>query len=249
MARRPMIPSSRNFSLEGMHRLIPSRYSERETVLAEIAEDEKMTADLVLLDGATNDRIQAEQHGLAGISPYELVYGIRNAHIVNAAFTHSHASGARFNDSTRGAWYAGDELETALAECVYHKARRLGEIVVPGAPGEKPQTESSTYDDWLADFRAEFHVLEPAKSFAEFLSPGPVPACYAPSQQLARHLLVEHQSNGLVYPSVRRKGHRAIACFRPALVYAPRRNLRLEITFVAEALGYSHKSRRVAVRG
>jgi hypothetical protein len=31
---------------------------------------------LMLLDGATNDRIQGEQRWLIGISTYELVYGI-----------------------------------------------------------------------------------------------------------------------------------------------------------------------------
>jgi hypothetical protein len=59
-----------------MHRLIPSRYSERQTVLAEVVDDDAMLEDVILLDGATNDRIQGEQHGLIGISTYELVYGI-----------------------------------------------------------------------------------------------------------------------------------------------------------------------------
>ena len=230
---------------DASHRLIPSLYTEVGTVLANIADDEKTLADIILLDGATNDRIQGEQQGLIGISTYELVYGIPNAHIVNAAFTHTNEAGARFSYQTRGAWYAGDELKTSLAEVTYHKARRLAEIVVPGLPGERPDEEVSTYDDWLADFRSTFHALEPPDKFSACLQPEPVPQCYAASQQMARRLL-DMQSNGLSYHSVRRKGARCVVCFRPALVYNPRRAERIEITFRARAGGYEHQVRSIA---
>lgn len=204
-----------------------------------------MLEDIVLLDGATNDRIQGEQQGLIGISTYELVYGIPNSHIVNAAFTHANEAGSRFNDSTRGAWYAAEELETSLAEVTYHKGRRLAEMVVPELPGQRPDEDVSTYDDWQADFRAQFHVLRPANKFAEYLQAEPVPQCYAASQRLARELL-ELQSNGLVYPSVRRKGFRCLVCFRPALVYNPRQGKRLEIRFRFNGDGYEHEVRTIA---
>lgn len=204
-----------------------------------------MLEDLVSLDGATNDRVQGERQGLSGISTYELVYGIPNAHVVNAAFTHTNEAGSRFNDQTRGAWYAADELETSLAEVTYHKARRLAEIVVPGLPGNRPDEEVSAYDDWLADFRSNFHVCERAHGFfSKCLEPEPVPQCYAVSQQAARQLL-EMKSNGLVYPSVRRTGSRCLVCFRPALVYNPRRSERLEIRFKATSTGYEHRVRSI----
>jgi hypothetical protein len=133
-------------------------------------------------------------------------------------------------------------LETSLAEVTYHKARRLAEIIVPGLPGDRPDEEVSTFDDWLADFRSQFHVLETAEDFPECLQPEPVPQCYAASQQMARRLL-QTQSNGLVYHSVRRKGFLCIVCFRPALVYNPRRGKRLEITFRATSTGYKHRVR------
>jgi RES domain-containing protein len=235
-----VIPPEFPFDLDGWHRLIPSRYSEAGTVLADIAENDAMLADIILLDGATNDRIQGERHGLIGISTYELVYGIQNAHIVNAAFTHASDTGGRFNDHTRGAWYAAEELATSIAEVTYHKARRLADIVVPELPNQRPDGESSTYDDWRADFRSTFHALEPPDRFPEYLQPEPVPECYAASQQLARQLLAA-QSNGLVYPSVRRAAARCLACFRPALVYHPQSDQRLEITFTASKAGYEHE--------
>ena len=239
-----MTPPLISFTFEAWHRLIPSRFSARETVLADIADSEAMLDDLILLDGATNDRIQGEQQGLVGISTYELVYGIPNAHIVNAAFTHTNEAGSRFNDHTRGAWYAAEEFETSLAEVAYHKARRLADIVVPELPGGRPDEEFSTYDDWLADFRSAFHLLEPPEEFAEFLRAEPVPQCYAASQRLARRLL-EEQSNGLVFKSVRRASARCLACFRPALVYNPRWRGRFEITFKAVSNGYEHWARAV----
>jgi hypothetical protein len=230
-------PPVREFNLKGMHRLIPSRFSESGTVLEDVTTDEAMLADAARLDAATNERVQGELHGLSGISNFELVYGILNAHIVRAAFLHPGPFGARFSDATRGAWYAAKRVETSIAEVAYHKAKRLAEIVVPGMPGERPDEEVSSYDDWQADFHSSFHALEPAEKFADCLQPEPVPQCYLRSQVMARQLLAE-KSNGILYPSVRHKGGSCLACFRPALVYQPRRAERYEIRLKAARDGY-----------
>ncbi|MGH9604969.1 MAG: RES family NAD+ phosphorylase [Terracidiphilus sp.] len=227
-----------------MHRLIPSRYSETGTVLEEVTDDEKMLRDAARLDAATNERVLGELHGLSEIGPFELVYGIPNAQIVRAAFLHPGPFGGRFNDSTRGAWYAAGTVETSVAEVAYHKARRLGAMVVPDLPGERPGEDTSTYDDWQADFSAEFHALEAAEDYAHYLAAEPVPECYQPSQLLARQLL-RQQSNGIVYPSVRRKGGTCLACFRPALVYRPRCGERYEIRLTAARQGYETAFRTV----
>ncbi len=211
-------------------------------MLSAIAGNAQELEDLVLLDGATNDRLQSELRGFIGISTFELVYGIANAHIVNAAYTHPNESGSRFNDHARGAWYAADSQKASLAEAVYHKSRRLSDIIVPDEPSQRPPHDVSTYDDWLADFQAAFHVLDPPEDFSEFLQPEPVPQCYAVSQALARRLL-EEGSNGLVYPSVRCRGSKCIVCFRPALVYNPHQSERLEITLTANKTGYDHAVR------
>jgi RES domain-containing protein len=241
-------PPLRRIDQDGMHRLIPSRYSDSGTVLDDLAEDEDMLEKIIRLDGATNDRIQGEQSGLVGISTYELVYGIPNDHIVRAAFLHPSPTGARFNDSTRGAWYAADKVETSLAEVSYHKAQRLAEIIVPDSPAGVPESESSTYDDWLADFHAAFHSLEPATEYADCLARGPVPECYTESQKLARKLL-KAQSNGILYPSVRRKGRKCLACFRPALVYQPRRDKRYQLSFRWERQRYKQEVHEIPLGG
>lgn len=243
-----MIPPLDRIDRDRMHRLIPSRYSEGGTVLEDIADDDVMLEKLIRLDGATNDRIQGEQSGLVGISTYELVYGIPNAHIIRAAFLHASPTGSRFNDSTRGAWYASDKVETSLTEVSYHKAKRLADIVVPELPGNVPDVESSTYDDWLADFHADFNALEPAKAYAEYLVAEPVPECYVESQRLARQLLKD-QSNGISYPSVRHKGGKCLVCFRPALVYQPRRERRYELSFHWEQKQYRRQIHEVPLDG
>jgi RES domain-containing protein len=237
-----LTPPIREFRQKGMHGLIPSRYSETGTVLEEVAADEAMLVDAARLDAATNERIQGELYGLSGISHFELVYGIPNAHIIRAAFLHPGPWGSRFNDTTRGAWYAAKAVETSIAEVAYHKAKRLSEMVVPGLPQERPNEEVSSCDDWEADFHGPFHILEPAEEYADCLQPEPIPQCYMQSQLLARQLLAQ-QSNGVLYPSVRHEGGTCLACFRPALVYQPRRAEKYEIRLWAAQDGYEHAVR------
>jgi RES domain-containing protein len=239
-----LTPPVREFRRRGMHRLIPSRYSESGTVLEEVATNDAMLADAARLDAATNERIHGELNGLSGISQFELVYGIPNAHIIRAAFLHPGPFGSRFNDTTRGAWYAAQKVETSIAEVAYHKSKRLSEMVVPELPRGRPDVEVSSYDDWQADFQAPFHALEPAESFAEYLQPEPVPQCYMPSQLMARQLL-SRQSNGILYPSVRHKGGTCLACFRPALVHQPRQAERYELRFQALDEGYKTTARSI----
>lgn len=217
-----MIPAVAHLQLVDTHRLIPTKYSERGTVLSRLAVDEASLNDLMELDGATNDRLLGEEGLLPGIGVHELLYGVRYAHIVNAAFTHASPVGGRFNDSERGAWYCGIERETSIAEVAFHKLKQLEEI-------DWEEEEVSTFDDYLADFTTEMHDLRRSRTrYARYLKAGPIPECYASSQQLAATLLVR-QSNGIIYPSVRWRDGTCVVCFRPTLVYNVRLGERLEL--------------------
>jgi RES domain len=189
------------------HRLIPSQYSlpEGASVLTLLAEDDTMLADLFDLDNATNDRLLAENERLPGIGLSELVSEVPYFRIINAAFCHPHPLGSRFNGPDRGAWYAGLALPTAVAEVVFHKTLHLREVGV--------LEDVVTYDDYLADFSAEFHDLRQAPEFADCLAPD----SYLASQALAERLLAEG-SLGVIYPSARDPDGTCLACFRPALV-------------------------------
>jgi RES domain-containing protein len=200
-----LIPKTSYVRQDDTHRLIPSRYGD-ESVLCRLAENDEQLQDLFELDGATNDRLLGEANLLPGISVHELLFGVAYAHIVNAAFTHAHPLGSRFNGPERGAWYSAFDLQTAQAEVAFHKAQELLEI-------NWTEPETFTFDDYLADFRAEAHDIRHDAAFADCLSP----TSYTKSQALARELL-RSGSAGIVYPSVRHSGGTCMACFRPALV-------------------------------
>jgi RES domain-containing protein len=187
------------------HRLIPSQYSTPASVLGLIADDEAHLKDLFDLDHATNDRLLAENQRFHGIGVHELVFGVPYYRMVNAAFTHPHPFGSRFNGPERGAWYAAFELRTAQAEVAFHKSVQLAEIGWP--------QDEVTYDDYQADVSAPLHDLREAPAFSGCLAPD----SYVASQLLAERLLAAG-SLGVIYPSVRRRGGTCLSLFRPALV-------------------------------
>jgi RES domain-containing protein len=221
-----MIPPVRECVFPNTHRLIPSKYSREGTVLAQLADDDGEVQELAELDGATNARLLGEEGLLPGIGVHELLFGVAYSEIVNASFTHAAPQGGRFNSNRRGAWYAGLERETSIAEIAFHKLEQLREV-------DWKFEEVSTYDDYVADFAAGFHDLRGGSSrFRRYLKPGPIPECYREPQQLASDLL-DRRSNGVVYPSVRREGGTCIVCFRPVLVYHVRLAARLEFSLLA----------------
>jgi hypothetical protein len=187
-------------------RLIPSRFADTEdSVLSPLAEDIGHLRDLFDLENATNARLIAEYGGAPGIGVDELVFGVPNFRIINAAYTYPRPEGSRFSDGERGAWYCAFDIETAMAEIVFHKTVEYQEI--------NRFDDSVSYQAMLADFTATFHDLRGQPKFAECLDP----RSYIPSQLLAARLL-DKGSMGVIFPSVRHAGGTNLACFRPALV-------------------------------
>ena len=213
-----MTPKTTALRQDDTHRLIPARYGDM-SVLARLADDQRELEGVFELDSATNDRLLGEANLLPGISVHELLFGVAYAHIVNAAFTHAHPAGSRFNGPERGAWYAAFELETARTEVAFHKAQELAEI-------QWREAETFTFDEYLADFRADLHDIRGDTAYAGCLSPD----SYIGSQRLARELLAGG-SAGIVYPSVRRGGGTCLACFRPALVANVRQGGSVTVAF------------------
>lgn len=193
------------------HRLVPSRYLRGgDSVLTALAENEEDLQAVFALDMVTNDRLAAERQLLPGIGLEELVFGVPHAPVINATFCHAHPLGGRFNGPDRGAWYAGFEVETSHAEVAFHKSVQLAEVGM--------FEDSVTYDDFMSDFSASFHDLRRTRGFRTCLDP----SSYVDSQLLAEELL-DADSLGIVYPSVRHSGGTCLACFRPALVTNVRR--------------------------
>lgn len=204
--RASALPSMSLVAWKNSSRLIPSKYSiPDESVLTNISPDQELLDTAFELDNLTNDRLRAEQELLPGIGPHELVFGIPYASVINAAFTHAHPEGSRFNGPDRGAWYAAKNVRTAMEEVAYHQAVALSETGI--------FEDEITYDEYLADFNGEFHDLRGSGRFQDYLSRD----SYIASQELAERLLADG-SLGIVYPSVRHAGGECLACFRPALV-------------------------------
>jgi len=200
-------------------RLIPSRFADAEdSVLAPLAENDAVLRDLFDLDNATNDRLRGESGLLPGIGMDELVFGVPNFRMINAAYTYARPEGSRFNDGERGAWYCAFEPETALAEVGFHKTVEYQEI--------GRFDDSISYQVMLADFTAVFHDLRGNKACAECLDPH----SYIASQRLAAELL-EAGSMGIIYPSVRRPEGTNLACFRPAVVGNVRKGQAYRLTW------------------
>jgi len=187
-------------------RLIPSRFADtNDSVLSPLAETNAELTALFEIDNATNDRLIAESGNSVGIGIDELVFGVPHFHIINAAFSYARPEGSRFNNSERGAWYCALTHSAALAEVIFHKTVEYQEI--------NYFHDTVRYQEFLADFSASFHDLRNDGRFQACLSP----TTYIASQALAESLL-QQQSLGIIYPSVRKKRGTNIACFRPALV-------------------------------
>jgi hypothetical protein len=200
-------------------RMIPSRFVDTEdSVLSPLADSDDMLRDLFDLDNATNERLRGEFGGLPGIGVDELVFGVPNFRIINAAFTYPRPEGSRFNGGDRGAWYCAFEPQTALAEITFHKTVEYAEI--------GRFDDSVSYQCLLADFTSTFHDLRGARGYEQVLAPD----SYIASQALAATLL-DAGSLGIIYPSVRRDGGTNLACFRPALVGNVRKGQAYRLTW------------------
>jgi hypothetical protein len=205
------------------HRLVLSRHlPQGDSVLVAISDDDAHLQAIFELDSATNDRLLAGQQLFAGIGLEELVFGVPHAAVINAAFCHPNPLGSRFNGPNRGAWYSAFAVETSQAEVGFHKSVQLAEV--------GRFEDVVTYDDYMADFSASFHDLRSAPpAMRGYLNPD----SYVESQALAETLL-EKNSLGVIYPSVRHTSGTCVACFRPALVTNVRRGKTYRFTWDGE---------------
>jgi len=214
-----VIPPTTHIRQFDTHRLIPTQFAHsNESVLSELADNDEDVKALFDLEAVTNRRLIGEQGGLSGIGIDELVFGVPNFRLINAAFTFAGPSGSRFNGPDRGCWYVSFDLETALAEVIFHKTVELAEC--------NYFNNSTSYSDLLADFNCELDDLRADDAFLSSLDPND----YRVSQELAADLY-DGGSLGISYPSVRHITGTNLACFRPALVGNVRRASSHKITW------------------
>ncbi len=178
----------------------------------DLFEDIAAPADWELLANAemkTNPRVR-DAIGAINLVPIEQRVSGPGASFVMAPFCHcSSDRPSRFSDRSYGVYYAGDRLEVALHETIFHFERFMAATMEP-AGGADFRELVGTVDN-------RFHDIRNDHAYADCLDP----AAYGIAQALGRELRDRQQSNGLVYPSVRHPAGLAVAVFRPNAVGIP----------------------------
>jgi hypothetical protein len=181
----------------------------REAVLLPLVDGLEDLDALAEIEGATSNRLIAEDRGSGGVARLELVHGVPFASFINASFAYAKPRGlSRFSGPERGAWYAALEIETALAEVSFHMTRFLADAGRLEAVVD--------YGELWASFAGEFVDLRGRSFELDCLHPDPAIA-YGPGNRLAA-AVVGRGINGIVYPSARRKGGTCIAALFPHAV-------------------------------
>jgi hypothetical protein len=181
----------------------------RPPVLSGLVGDDELDT-LAEIEGATSERLLRQRRGGAGINPMEFVLGAPGHTFINAAFAYARPRGLnRFNGPNRGAWYAAFEVETAIAEVSFHLTRELDNIGV--------YETTVDYAELFASFAGEFLDLRNL--------PGPQPECLNPDIDVGyphgnavADAARTKGLNGIIYPSVRRKGGTCLVALIPHAV-------------------------------
>jgi hypothetical protein len=189
------------------HRIIASRYPPIQ-LFERLTEDPSEWELLAEIEGLTNPRLRDEIGEIRLVPPEDRVSG-PGASWVMAAFTHLNPRGSRFSDGSYGVYYAARELKTAIAETVFHMGRFYAQSQDP-PHAEDMRVLTGRIDARLHDLRG----AEP--KWQDCLDADD----YTASRALGRSLR-EGGSDGLVYPSVRRRGGACVGAFRPKAIGLP----------------------------
>lgn len=191
-------------------RLIPSRFPPVSLFDAVAA-----PADLELvfaIEALGNSRLRDEVGQLQLVPPEQRISGPGSSPIM-AAFTHLNPEGSRFSDGSYGVYYAARELETAVAEVSYHRARFLARTAEPAIDIDL-RCYRVTIEASLVDLRGQ----QQAPAFAPLYAA----QSYAASQAFGLAQRAQGQP-GIAYDSVRHPGGECVALFTPRATVPPAR--------------------------
>jgi len=182
-----------------LYRMVPSRFPP--VNLFEWATGPEFEA-LAALESDTNDRLLNEAGALALVPIGERIFGPGSTPVM-AAFTHiGHDN--RFNDATRGAYYAALTKSTAIAETRFHRQRFMSASNDPAGT-----VQMRCYSNRLAPKTALESLF--ASDFAGFFDTS---TQYTASQAYAAQRR-NGGAAGFYYPSVRDAGGQCVVAFRP----------------------------------
>lgn len=181
-------------------RLVPTRFPPV-SLFDRVAHPDDYAA-IYLIESLTNQRIREELGEIHLVAPEDRIAGPGTTAIM-AAFTHFNPEGSRFSDGTYGVYYAAHEVETAIAETAFHRARFLARTREAACEIDMRCYQSNVNAE-LTDIRGEHAKVRAVYD----------PDSYAESQRFGREDRASG-SFGIVYDSVRHRGGQCAAIFRP----------------------------------
>ncbi|GAB6261994.1 RES family NAD+ phosphorylase [Photobacterium sp. R1] len=194
-----------HFNDQVCFRLIPSKYPPI-NLYEDVADPEQLEA-VFAVEALTNPRLSEETGDFSRVPAEERLVGIPHCSFVMAAFTHVNPDGGRFNTSDFGAYYASRDVNTSIKETIYHMERILGYTREPAQDIQMRSIQAWFTAD-LTDLTTQVHLDSNLYH----------PTHYAHSQALAVSLK-EQKNDGVVYESVRHRGHDCYALYKPNLVH------------------------------
>jgi len=196
-------PPPRRIRWSAAWRIVPSRFPPV-GVFDRIADPADLEA-LYAIEALTDARVRDELGTLASVPKERRISGPGSTPVM-AAFTHRNPDGSRFSDGTYGVFYAANDLDTAIAETTYHRARFMR-----ATAQARMELDMRVY---LVDLSGDLHDLRKRRPEFERVYHNDN---YAAGQHLARALR-RQASNGIAYDSGRHAGGESAAIFRPRLL-------------------------------
>lgn len=225
----PFLPGTSRVVWLPSWRIVPSRFPPVQ-LFERVADPEDLDS-VVALESLTNERLRARQ-----VQPDLVKAQGPGGSAIMAAFAYRNPDGSRFSDGSFGVYYAARDLDTAVAESVYHRERFM-----------RASHQSCMELDmrvYLADLAGDFHDIRsrPA-ALATVYDPGD----YTAGQRLAASLRAAG-ANGIVYVSVRRAGGECAAVFRPQLLSNCRQERHLCYVWDGQRVSAIYEKRSLQLR-
>ena len=202
-------------------RIIASRYPPID-LFERLTPDPAVWDALIALEQLTNPRVRDDVGNIALVAPDERIAG-PGASYVMASFTHLNPKGSRFSDGNFGVYYAASELETAVAETVFHFEAFARDSNDPPRREDMRALVGAVAEDF------EDIAALPDAQRAQVLDPD----SYAIAQDYAQERR-NAGANGGVYPSVRRTGGECLGAFKPRAVGLPHQERHLNYRWNGE---------------
>lgn len=190
------------------HRIIRSRFPPID-LFEDIADPADWDA-ILSAESKTNPRV-AESVGMLDLVPTDRRVAGDGASWAMAPFVHtSKDRPSRFSAGSYGVYYAGDRIEVALFETIYHHSRFM-------AATQELAGWTSEFRELVGSLDADLHDVSDQSAFVELYHA----TDYAAPQAVASELR-DQGSNGILYRSVRYPDGQAVALFWPDIAGIPK---------------------------